>query len=300
VSQAFFNEDCCTPGEHLACQDGIWCNGEEQCDCWGSCEVGPPVNCDDGDHCTEDACIDDRIDPAGEGYGLGHCRHICVPSITCICPECRYPSDCDDGNECTIDDCNEDGVCVYSDVNCDDGDVCTTETCNPAAGCVYTPVPDCCLSDDDCDDGITCTDDVCDTDSHLCMYNLMDGYCLIGGVCYTDGTLNPANECESCQYLLQTDRWTGLPAGSPCDDGLFCTEDQACDGDGRCVGVGNPCDDDGVICTDTVCNEATDSCLHPIADGYCYIGGVCYNDGDINPADTCEKCSSPDLSLIHI
>jgi hypothetical protein len=44
---------------------------------------------------------------------------------------------------------------------------------------------------------------------------------------------------------------------SPCDDGLFCTVNDTCDGLGTCVGVVNTCDD-GVGCTDDSCDEGND------------------------------------------
>ena len=273
VSTAVFAADCCTPGQHTACQDGQWCSGEEQCDCWGNCEVGAPPNCDDGDMCTDDACVDDVVVAYGTGVGTGHCQHVCVPGPTCICPECTVPANCDDGDACTDDACVG-NMCEYGDTNCDDGDYCTDDTCNTLTGCQHAVRPDCCTTAADCDDLVTCTIDDCELSTHTCTHTLQDGYCEIAGICYADGMVNPANECESCQYLYQADRWTGLAAGTPCEDSLFCTLDQACDGDGRCVGAGSPCADDGLTCTETVCNEATDSCFSRVYDGFCLIGGT--------------------------
>src|SRR5207248_2447577 len=39
------------------CNDGVACNGAETCNVsTGECGPGTPVNCDDGDTCTTDAC----------------------------------------------------------------------------------------------------------------------------------------------------------------------------------------------------------------------------------------------------
>ncbi|MEM1033902.1 MAG: hypothetical protein AAGN82_26440 [Myxococcota bacterium] len=50
-------------------------------------------------------------------------------------------------------------------------------------------------------------------------------------------------------------------AGTPCDDELFCTVDDACDGAGTCVGGGpNDCGNTPGACENITCDEATDSC----------------------------------------
>src|SRR6185436_526698 len=58
--------------------------------------VHTPVNCDDGNACTEDSC-----DP------VKGCVHL--------------PISCNDTNACTIDSCNPSTGCVNTPVNCDDG-----------------------------------------------------------------------------------------------------------------------------------------------------------------------------------
>ena len=44
--------------------------------------------------------------------------------------------------------------------------------------------------------------------------------------------------------------------GTPCDDGLFCTDADECDGNGTCVGSGNPCPLKAPKCC-----EDTDECV---------------------------------------
>ncbi len=284
-------DDCCTPGEHLECQDGIWCNGEESCDCWGSCEVGPPVNCDDGDFCTNDYCINDRIDPPGS-YGEGHCEHRCVVSDICPCDDCERHSDCDDGNACTEDLCDfGEGVCMYNDRNCNDDNLCTEDSCDIITGCVNDWIDGCCIVDGDCNDLLACTTDDCDELTNTCSNELVDRFCLIDDICYPEGAVNPANTCESCQTAVRTDDWSILGAGTPCEDGNFCTNGETCDMFGNCVGGSDPCVD-GIPCTDDTCDEDTDACVYPIQDGKCLIGGVCYDNGDRNPANSCQECRS--------
>ena len=50
---------CCT--NDAACQDGLYCNGREACNCWGGCEPSPgPIRCNDGVVCTTDWCDETR------------------------------------------------------------------------------------------------------------------------------------------------------------------------------------------------------------------------------------------------
>jgi hypothetical protein len=47
---------CRNPVDIAMCDDGIFCNGVEQCDPIRGCVPGPPESCNDGDVCTLDAC----------------------------------------------------------------------------------------------------------------------------------------------------------------------------------------------------------------------------------------------------
>ena len=38
-----------------SCDNGLYCDGEETCNL-GSCQAGTPVDCDDGNACTDDSC----------------------------------------------------------------------------------------------------------------------------------------------------------------------------------------------------------------------------------------------------
>jgi len=93
------------------------------------------ADCDDGDVCTDDFCLN------------GDCTHVfnrapCSDGDTCtagdecfngVCAgvsvcECRSAADCADGDICTDEVCL-DGECVYVDntAPCNDGDSCTTD-----------------------------------------------------------------------------------------------------------------------------------------------------------------------------
>jgi hypothetical protein len=78
-----FFDDCFPPE---ACQDGLWCTGEEFMDTWfGTCYPGHPPDCSDGDICTEDICVEDETDSP---YGAGHCQWRCRDELPmCDCGE---------------------------------------------------------------------------------------------------------------------------------------------------------------------------------------------------------------------
>ena len=111
---------CCDDGP---CQDGLFCNGREQCNCWGECEPADPAftPCAESyDVCLTVAC-DERLDS---------CVH--TPVSGC----CRDDASCDDGDACTVDRCDAArATCSFEPISCDDGDRCTIDSCLPARGC---------------------------------------------------------------------------------------------------------------------------------------------------------------------
>lgn len=134
-----------------ACDDGFACNGAETCT-EGACLLGPYPDCNDGNACTFDSCVE----PTG-----------CVnpPIATC----CNEEADCDDGNRCTRDVCSGPGgtcqhapidSCCWNDADCNDRDACTMDRCT-AGVCTHGQLTGCCAVDADCDDSDPCTDDAC-------------------------------------------------------------------------------------------------------------------------------------------
>jgi len=85
-----------------------------------------------------------------------------------------------------------------------------------------------CAIDAHCDDDNACTDDTCDNGT--CVNTNNDSNtCTDGNDCTADACV--AGVCTS----------TNEPVNTPCDDGLFCTKTDKCDGAGVCVGTGDPC-----------------------------------------------------------
>jgi len=115
---------CVLDLDHDACADTSFCNGLELCDPTRGCVAGPPVNCDDGDACTDDLCDEDAgrclwtiVDADGDG----------------VADEACGGSDCDDDRPTTYPGADE--LCDAADQDCDgledEGVLNTCGTCDP-------------------------------------------------------------------------------------------------------------------------------------------------------------------------
>jgi|GEM_PF-6305993 len=254
------------------------------------------------------------------------------PAIITI--RCDTATDCNDNNACTTDTCSAGGVCNntpnFDDTNfcCNpldgtltqlsDSNDCTDDVCN-ADGSVTHPnlaaMTACgdptnteCDNPDSCDGNGTClsrfepTTTACGspTNTECDPADLCDGAgsCVINvaaegapcgdptsTVCDSPDTCNGFGACLTNQ----------TPDGTPCDDMLFCTENERCTG-GVCAN-GTPRDcADLLTCTTDTCDDTLDKCVATLDPNRCLIGGVCYLDGALNPANTCEECRSVDAS----
>ncbi len=275
-----------------ACLDADPCNGQETC--FGSaCTPGTPLDCDDGDVCTDDAC------EPGVGcthvQGTAPCEDLdpCTKDDRCRAGVCRGDPACDDGDPCTADACMASGDCLHGaaedGIPCDDGDGCSLDdeclsgACAPGApkecddGDACSGVETCAGGECqpgvalECDDGEVCTADDCDP-AIGCTHVPFEGVlpCDDGLVCTEDDTcLNgacspgPVPVCPGggpCVQGVCREEAGGcttepLTEGSPCPDEDLCNGDETCSG-GECKG-GTPLEcDDGDPCTDDWCDPA--------------------------------------------
>ncbi len=230
------------------------CAGEALSIC-GSCDlvifpdcVHTPITCDDGDACTDDACVEGLCinTPISCDDGDLCTIDLCDPLIGCV----HTPLDCSDGDGCTVDLCDALFGCFYERLNCDDGDACTADSCIDGH-CVYLQTL--------CDDGDPCTTDLCV--NGVCVYEPID--CDDHDACTIDGCL--LGECIHGAIL--------------CDDFDACTIDSCVDG--NCVFTPVSCDD-GDACTVDTCVDG--SCEHTPID--CNDGDACTFDG-CDPGSGC-------------
>jgi hypothetical protein len=275
---------CNAQGECTGCETADECGGEStfcaQVTCIASvCGIdvtAPGTALPDGDQTTGD-CV--RIECDGKGNAAPAAQDSDVPS--------------DDGDPCTDDTC-EDGVVVHppaaantacsdggvvcdgngscvecnNNAQCSGGNACNLPACSDHA-CTTAPAP----SGTACNDGQPCTaTDTCNA-SGACVGS--------GNPCAAQVGDNDSDCSESCNPA--TGACTANdPAGSACNDGLFCTANDTCNGSGTCSGSGNPCPgaDGDTDCTES-CNETTNSCSAPDPNGsdcgncrFC-SGGTC-------------------------
>ncbi len=259
-----------------ACTAGVCTHGS----------VATGMACDDGDKCTQtDGCV------AGQ----------CVGGNPVACPApvaCHSQGTCDPGTGACSDPLEADGVACA-----DDGNECTSDACL-AGACDHKARTDgtACT-----DDGLACTADACG--AGVCTHVRQAG-CLIGGQCVAAGVPNPANPCESCQEAAPT-QWSKVQDGTACEDGLYCTAGDSCQGGACAGGEARDCSGMDGICAFGVCAEDHDACEAapkengtPCGDAYscgsgllvkadsCQ-GGVCTDAGTVNCAPYA-GCSAPD------
>lgn len=121
-----------------------------------------------------------------------------------------------------------------------------------------------CQNDNDCNDNVTCTSNICNTTLGECTFPVQTGFCLIGGACIADGTINPANECQVCSATALSNGWSNKADDTACtDDTNECTKDVCIAG--ACSHPGEPPTKACGSNNNTVCDKP-DTCS---GDGVC-------------------------------
>ncbi|MFT5042940.1 MAG: cysteine-rich repeat protein, partial [Hyphomicrobiaceae bacterium] len=285
-----------------------------------SCDDG---NVDAGDGCDAD-CVDEGCIADTPGYPavpLCDDSDACtLDSCDSAASECVFVPSCNDGVDCSTDACEE-GECVSTpnDAACNDADVCTDDICSLLTGCasientsvcddgLFCTVLDSCTDGvcsgqpRDCSDGIDCTQDSCDEARNTCEALATDSLCADDLFCNGDETCNESSGCEAgtppecsglddqclrgiCDEGPDFCSTEASNEGAGCDDGLFCTVDDACTG-GVCAGQARDCSD-GIECTVDACDELLGACAAPLSDDT-----ACADDLFCNGVETCNASS---------
>ncbi len=177
------NDDLCAPGlrcdvfagcvpltmgcrADFECDDGRFCNGIESCDTVsGVCLSGPPMFCNDGISCTDDACVEGFGCVSDTNPDLCPAPAICDRGLGCVVRSCMIAGDCDDGDPCDgIESCGPDFQCVAGlRLDCNDGNDCTIDRCIAFMGCVSFAEAEVCNDgrDNDCNGLVDCADFAC-------------------------------------------------------------------------------------------------------------------------------------------
>jgi hypothetical protein len=289
------------------CDDGLFCTVTDTCNGNGAC-TGTGVPCPgigDGDGNCNEGCNEAMNNCTGaEPFG-SPCTDTFFCTQTDVCdgfgscsgsgdPCAANVGDADD--DCT-ESCNEAANnCTAQDPNlsaCDDTLFCTTSSACMGGVCMGTGNP-CMLNPNDSDCSQSCNEV-----SNNCTANDPVGspctdtlFCTGVDTCNGMGTCtSPGNPCvlnpndNDCSQTCNegADQCNGNdPNGSACEDGLFCTDNDTCQG-GNCVGGDDPCQgpDSDTDCTES-CDEDADDCQgndpnNSLCHFSCFPDGVCQN-----------------------
>jgi cysteine-rich repeat protein len=299
-----------TPG--TGCTDNNACTVGDSCNVLGICQPGTTMTCDDGNECTTDtcnpasgcvftprtgACTDDGNSCTNDVCSGTACTHparangstcsdgqFCTVGETCQAGSCGGGTpNCIDNNSCTVDSCDElNDACsntpAGSGTSCTDNNACTDpDTCDGSGTCVAGPARV-------CDDLNECTNDGCNPASG-CTTTPRTGACTDDGNSCTDDVC----AASACTHPNRSN-------GTGCEDGDFCTVNDACQAGSCTAGPARSCADTNACTTDT-CDETADACVHtPISpccgDGTTQAGEDC-DDGNTSNTDAClNNCSA--------
>lgn len=175
---------------------------------------------------------------------------------------------CDDGKACSQSDTCQNGACVGGNLKfCPSSDSCHIAYCDTETdACKEVPGND----GGTCDDADPCT---------------LPGTCT-AGACQIGGSIDCTFLDDECS-TGQCDAQLGCVAiakndGAPCDDGLFCTVNDACS-QGSCGGDPNDCGGNGGGCLVPSCDEGQNKCI--IVPGN--DGGPCDDGSNCTTGETC-------------
>lgn len=208
--------------------------------------------------------------------GFGSLRPVWATVVENPCAGVADGTPCDDSDPCTVGESCQGGVCTGGSpapdgTSCDDFDPCTVnDTCidglcqggaaNPQCGCcqfdsyLSSVFGETAASDfGSCSSPVTesfCSQELGGTFQPGASCNLETGLCEPAATCGNE-VVEAGEECDDgntiggdcCDAQCHFE-----PVESPCDDGDACTIEDACDGEGSCVGGVPLTCDDGNVC----------------------------------------------------
>lgn len=241
-----------SPRDGGVCDDGLFCSVDDTC--VSSACVGTPRACDDGVACNGTSFCDEAADTCSGGANLCSAGSVCdLETGVCVtsCPGCII-----------------DGACVSSGA---DSVVDSCLVCDPARSTTTYSVAvgkSCGAAASECSG-----QDTCDA-AGRCLANH-----LLEGMPCGDPSAGPCNGPDTCDGAGGCQQRVELN-GAACDDGVFCSVGDQCQG-GVCVSGGSR-----TCPANQTCDEQGQRC---ICTG-CTIDGSCVAPGAIDPGNRCQLC----------
>lgn len=282
--------DSTSPQAWTSHADGLPCDADanpctvgDACEA-GACAAGADSPCSDAFACTDDVCS-----PTGDsGF---ECQYPVTDGLCLIDGQCYAAGAASPASPCLICTPSASSTAWTAGVDgaaCSDGDPCTLGDVCDAGGCLAGAPAD-------CNDDLDCTSDSCQgaADGYVCIHDVVEGRCLVGGACYQDEAVAPGNSCLRCAAETSQTGWSNAQDTSPCDaDGDGCTQGDSCHS-GSCIAGPEADCADPLDCTVDTCNNDgahAYSCEHTLLPGTCLIGGTCRAPDELNPINACQRC----------
>lgn len=267
---------CESTGTNPCPDDSLYCNGAESCDETNDIRIHSGDPCTSAAECEQcDEADDDCTTPVGNPCGS--------PDDT----ECDNPDTCDGNGNCLPNNaasgsiCDDTLYCNGTDA-CDGNGSCSNHSGDPCLG-----GPQC---DNICDESINkCWSPAgtgCDDANACTQTDTCDG---IGNCTGSNKVSCPGTQCYSEVCNPGTGacvKDTDFPAGTFCLDGNVCTQNDACDGGGTCVGTPRNCND-GLECTIDSCTTCSGAGCNNTPEG----GWKCKNDAAAAENNLCDADS---------
>ncbi len=311
-AQAANDTGACTDGNECtkdACLEGK-CVSTVTCKCQGDQE------CNDNNPCTADTCQNGQCVAKATDGGACDTGDKCIQAGTSLCQagtckggtfiQCSGTGDacnaaacnslsgkcetvskgdgtaCDaDNSGCTTSDACQGGKCVPGPkVTCATVDPCMISTCKSTGGSEHTCVTATKPVNTPCEDGKVCSqNDFCDS----------AGKCQPGAPMPCPGSTCLTGACS------ETTKGCTMQAklnGTKCDDGLFCTTQDTCDGTGKCLsGLKLKCEG-APPCGQGTCDEAVDQCVVVYPPQCCVTTSINCDDGISCSKDYCSASTA--------
>lgn len=272
------------------CSDTVPCSSPLLCD-GGRCASGAGATCVGPTDCASFLSCSVGLCRGGSGTACTTSSQ-CLSGWVCDGGRCKGATGtaCATAQTCETGLSCESGVCLAnlggacgSSADCVSGLSCSGGSCRASVGGSCAGGPDC-VAGASCEDtlcragsGGACTEDAGCSGQLLCLGGLCGSAGCLGKSC-TPGSGGSSRVCQR----------TALPSTASCNDGLFCTQGDHCDGAGACVGGGpRDCAASVGACLVAACDETQKRC---VASGNKPDGTSC--DADASGCTAADSCRS--------